>query len=349
MLDTRLFKAIQFERYRILRATQLPLSPVTLLVGPNGSGKSTALRSFADVRESGVGYDRIVNFSARNSSKPIVVDYVWGPSVGNGANRYVLHPDQGTFRTENPGAYPSPEESVRFGEPPFKAEPFVAAQALERFRVFSFVPDSISAGVQLQPQHVLERDGSGLPGVLDRLRDHQPEAFERLNTELPRWLPEFDRILFDVPNAGSRGLVLRARDGVEIPAKELSEGTRLSLALLTLAYAPGMPRLFALEEPDRGLHPRMLALVRDTLLRLAQPAEYGDRREPSQVIVTTHSPYLLDLFRDFPECVVIANRDGDAATFQRLVDVPDYERLLSEAPLGESWYSGLLGGVPDPP
>jgi predicted ATPase len=109
---------------------------------------------------------------------------------------------------------------------------------------------------------------------------------------------------------------------------------------------PEPPTLLLLEEPDRGMHPRLLRDVRDALYRLAYPEQYGEKRPAVQVIATTHSPYFLDLYRDHPEEVVIAEKIGNEAKFQRLSDRPDIGELLRESHLGEVWYSGVLGGVP---
>jgi hypothetical protein len=68
------------------------------------------------------------------------------------------------------------------------------------------------------------------------------------------------------------------------------------------------------------------------LYRLSYPADYGHARAPVQVIATTHSPHLLDLFRDHPEEIVIADKHGRAATFARLSDRPDLEALLAIEP-----------------
>ena len=121
----------------------------------------------------------------------------------------------------------------------------------------------------------------------------------------------------------------------------------IALALLTLAYLPEPPSLVLLEEPDRGLHPRLMRDVKDALYRLAFPEECGEDREPVQVVATTHSPYFLDLFRDNPEQIVVAEKKGNQATFSRLVDRDDLEGLLDgESALGDLWYTGVLGGVP---
>ena len=132
-----------------------------------------------------------------------------------------------------------------------------------------------------------------------------------------------------------------------MPANELSQGTLYLLALLALAFESAPPRLICIEEVDRGIHPRMLREVRDLLYRLSYPSSHGLTRPPTQVVATTHSPYLLDLFRGHPEEIVISHKHGRAAHFERLADRPDLPELLREGSLGDMWYSGILGGVPD--
>jgi len=83
------------------------------------------------------------------------------------------------------------------------------------------------------------------------------------------------------------------------------------------------------------------------LYRLSYPAAFGLGHAPTQVIATTHSPYLLDQFRDHPEEIVIAQKSGRSATFERLIDRPDLDELLREGSLGDMWFAGLLGGVPE--
>jgi predicted ATPase len=204
--------------------------------------------------------------------------------------------------------------------------------------------------VQLQPNWEFTSDGPSLAGVLDRLRDLAPERFEALNLELHRLIPEFDRVLFDTPAPGYRSFLLRTCQGQHpIPARDVSQGTLLALAILTLAHLPNPPPVIGLEEPDRGIHPRLLRELQDALYRLAYPEQLGETRAPVQVIATTQSPYFLDLFKDHPEEIVIAEKTGLEATFSKLSERPDIEEILADAALGEVWYSGVLGGVPQRP
>ncbi|HEU4386747.1 MAG TPA: AAA family ATPase [Blastocatellia bacterium] len=167
---------------------------------------------------------------------------------------------------------------------------------------------------------------------------------------LARWLPEFDRVLFETPSQGMRSFSLRTRVGGHgIPAADLSQGTLFAVAFLTLAYLTEPPAIVCFEEPDHGIHPRLLREIRDGMYRLAYPEDYKERRDPVQVISITHSPYLLDLYRDHPEEIVIAHKDENGAHFEPLSQNRDLEALLKDAPLGEVWYSGILGGVPSKP
>ena len=101
----------------------------------------------------------------------------------------------------------------------------------------------------------LQSTGSNLAAVLDDIKDNHPERWESLLDEFREWLPEYDHIQFVKPVEGQKALALRTkRGGHQIPASELSQGTLIALALLTLAYQPNPPSLIGLEEIDRGLH-----------------------------------------------------------------------------------------------
>lgn len=341
-LGPNMLESVRFENFRVLRDATLPLQRLTLIVGPNGSGKSTAIQALQTWRSKrGLDVDRAASAHVARDAQLVVsvtlqwIGWGWRPATRlqwtrRGFNQNHIRPDNKQMRDDK---WEAVHDSL--------------SQNLKRLRVFSLDADAISAPVQLDATIELERTGARLAGVLDRLRDTEPERFEALNAEVSRWLPEFDRILFDTPGKGMRSFLLRTREGQHaITATDLSQGTVLSLTILTLAYLPDPPPIVCFEEPDRGIHPRLLRDVRDALYRLSYPEDYGDMRPPVQVIATTHSPYMLDLFRDHPEQIVIAEKTGREATFQRLIDRPDIDEILQDTPLGDAWYSGILGGVP---
>ncbi|MFN7946903.1 MAG: AAA family ATPase [Blastocatellia bacterium] len=329
-----MIKSIRFQNFKALRNATLPLGRFTLIVGPNGSGKSTVLKALELINDpSKLHFNQVVSADKRESGE-ITVEICMSPDNAFLTDDMILRwlTDQAGFQ-EYVGLY-----SAKW------------ISAIKTTRVYSLNADSIAAPVALRPGIEMLKDGGNLAAVLDQLRDLHPERFESLNNALQQWLPEFDRILFETPKQGMRTFALRMRNGKhKIAATDLSQGTLLALAMLTLAYLPEPPALIGLEEPDRVMHPRLLRDVQDALYRLSYPENYGEEREPVQVIATTHSPYFLDLFRDHPEEVVIAEKIDQGTRFERLSDQPNIDEILQDSHLGEVWYTGILGGVPAHP
>lgn len=349
--EVPLITSIKFRNFKVLRDATLPLGPFTLIVGPNGSGKSTAMQAFSFVQNTRLyDYRKTVTAGLSGPSDievevthDFVDDLTGGPT--SPIKAILHHPD---WQDEDPQP---PEDEEDFDE---EGVGYLSplAIALASFKVYSFDAKRIAQPTEINTKPELRQDGFGLANVLDDLSDQEPERWEGLNRELNRWLPEFDHITFERPSNSTKIFQLRKALGHHrFSADDLSQGTLFAVALLTLAYLKKPPAIVCFEEPDHGIHPRLLQNIRDAMYRLAYPKDFAENREPVQVIATTHSPYLLDLYKEHPEEIVIAHKDEQGGHFDRLSDKPHITEILEGggAPLGEIWFSGVLGGVPSNP
>jgi predicted ATPase len=81
-----------------------------------------------------------------------------------------------------------------------------------------------------------------------------------------------------------------------IPPESMSDGTIRLLAHLALLLGDRSVTLACLEEPDHGLHPRLMLYLADLLRQAVSDAEGEATPNPLQIIVTTHSPEFMDCF-----------------------------------------------------
>lgn len=88
------------------------------------------------------------------------------------------------------------------------------------------------------------------------------------------------------------------------PANSMSDGTLRALGILVALFQGGeseRPSLVGIEEPEVALHPAAAAVLREALTRAS---------ERSQVIVTSHSPELLDDASISPDSLMAVSADG---------------------------------------
>lgn len=320
--------SIAFHRFRALRDTRVALEPFNLVVGPNGSGKTSLIESIMRLR----------TLAALPVSELPFAREMAGPEIEFGFNA----PFDGV-RVKLGCESEAVCDTLRLE--PAQARGWEDLRSrLATMRGYVLDHDALAGPGRRNDGAELARDGGNLAAVMSFLREEHPAVFAGLTAEALRLMPEFRALRVEERPGGSVELALELMEGAVLPAAELSQGTLYLLGLLALAFAPNPPRLLCIEEIDRGIHPRMLREVRDLLYRLAYPAE---GREAVQVVTTSHSPYFIDLFRDHPEEVVISQKEGRAARFERLSDRPDLPELLREGSLGDMWFSGILGGVPE--
>ncbi len=328
-------RRVVIENYRSIESCDVELGPVTILVGPNGSGKSNfldAIRFVSDalrtslaqaVRDRG-GFNEILRRGATDPSFAIRLEFEVLPGQpAHYAFRIGAFSDGG-FNVERE-EYLVQDEGYRYptgGRNGLSlsrwADPFVV-DALAGMDFYNLDPTSIRKWQSPDSGDVLSRDGANAASVLRHIVKLRPDRAERIDRYLAFVAPGL--IGAQPATLGPiEAVIFKQQNGHEFYAESMSDGTLRAFGILLALFQTGGPsllRLVGIEEPETALHPGAVAFLRDAF------REVSDRR---QVLVTTHSPDLLDEI-DLDGETVLAVRAEDGITKIASVDTASREAV----------------------
>lgn len=227
----------------------------------------------------------------------------------------------------------------------------IVARALSATMKYGLQPDELAKASAFEPDEEephLDHHGYGLPSVLAAIKLADYPVFEKIESALREAVPGIDSVVIRpasvqvrLPSGdfqkmqGHRLAFLQTKTRWEVAAPLASAGVLLFLGYLTLALSPSHPRLILIEEPETGVHPHRLRMLVDLFRELSRGI--GDAL-PTQIMLTTHSPYLLDFVE--PEEVFIFTRQDNGASIATLMsEAPHLAERLSEQQLGEMWFN----------
>lgn len=190
----------------------------------------------------------------------------------------------------------------------------------------------------------LARDGSNLAAYFDYLLRKDRRRFDDVSQVLRRYVQGLEDITIDTPSPDTRSITVSIDKGFMLPGERLSTGVRMLMFFVALAYHASPPKLVLIEEPENGVHPRRLKEIL-SLLRSMTRGEFGGHRV--QVILSTHSPYLLDHVHLPEDQILVFRRDDTGARTIVQADEKSLRDFLGEFMLGELWFNqgeeGLIG------
>jgi len=185
-----------------------------------------------------------------------------------------------------------------------------AYDALRAMGFYNLNPDEMKEIQSADSGELLKRDGSNIASVVANLAEDRGPLKQRIREYLQQIVP--DIVDFQRKQLAHRETLVFLQEvkGSKRPwqflAGSMSDGTLRALGILVavmqLADRKAPIRLVGIEEPETALHPEASGALMDALREAA---------EHTQVVITTHSPDLLDELRFGDDCLlVVAAKHG---------------------------------------
>ncbi len=322
------------QRFRSVRKDVVELSNPLFLVGKNGSGKSNVVDAFAFLSEcmslplhtvfENRGGINAVRYRSGSKSRPgnfavrVEFDFANGKSVpgwyafeiralpdytfsvvrekcsvsSGGSHHWFDRDGEKFFRTNVKGLQPALEADALALPIIGGSQEFApVVKGLGAMRVFSIQPAKIQEMQEPDAGTNLKSDGSNLASVLQLLSREDKKKLERLCGVLGTIVPDTTKVR--TVKHGKRLSLEFTQEwksngeakSVRFEAFSMSDGTLRALGILSSFFQKAIPTLIAIEEPESTIHPEALGSILDVIRSFARS---------TQIVITTHSPELLD-------------------------------------------------------
>lgn len=361
---------IHVENFLSFRSMDITFEDLTVLVGPNASGKSNITKIFRFLQAISSSYDNIVSVIQRefgykdyrnlfyNNLGPIVitVDFDYGKKpfiyvlrfnikceieletlmcnediifrMEKENNEGILYYDNGKHKTSVNFQY-----SVLGSH--YSSLPEIVDEVREDFikiTSYSFDPDRIRSIYPIKYNEKLMYTGENLVQVLHTLLTNKRKQFNKIESLLRDVIPQIEEI--NTPpekNSSSPQARINLKEknlDKMIDYTNISDGTLRLLAFITALNLDS--EIITFEEPENFIHPKLFQTLIDMF-----------KKSDKQIILTTHSPYLVNQVK-IEQLRLLSRKDNES-----LVNVPDNfeqaKNMLREGFfLGELWYTGRL-------
>ena len=345
---------LRLENFKGHRDTDLAFERFTVLVGDNGSGKTSVLEALELPGLIERGEAMVPDELLRQGAKQLMLSFDgrthgqrWTASIeATAPETAITAPGHNPWELRANGIDPS---GTKYTLGPWGWTHGKIIDALRPItnligdiRLYRFRADQVAAPAYSDRPgvHVAE-DGALTAVALAALKLADDQTFNRIEQAMCKMVPSLKRVLIKPatlihpsnpnPVTGSK-LYFDFQGAKGVPAHHASQGTLVVLALLTVLYHPDRPSVILLDDFDHSLHPRaQMELVR----MIKELLELDDFRE-TQIIATTHSPYVLDEVSP-SNVIAFALRDDGTVASRPLSEHPDAPSMNGTLKSGELW------------
>lgn len=366
------------EHYKSLFDTEIDLEPLTVFIGPNGSGKSNICEALAvlsdfliritDLTDDKLGKGFFAQSLVAASKQNIHIeskfwhgnlDYLSFTVVSTIEKNYSKpinlsvnfnYSQQSVSMTFLKQRITELEEAHNFknklrtwiGETYYPIS--ILSESLRKIRIYDFSPFNLVN--ENQSTDGIDRTGEGIAYALADILFSNRKSFDELEERLRLLVPNIQRIslLRGKDQTFSLQLVDKYSEN-PIPASDISDGTLRILAFLTALYQENTPSIICFEEIENGVHPWLLHKMME-LLKLVSTE--GITGKPVQVLITTHSPTLLNYVEPYQVRAVELDNEGKTQVHNLPTDSVRFQKALEayDGSLGELWFTNQFGGNP---
>ena len=317
--------SMHIENFKCFKKFDIELGPFNVLIGPNDSGKTAFFQAiqFAKTAKGIAEYGPVESWYWRGDKNGKIHIALEASAMDASEERRVR-----AVVVDNNKISLSETRSDGVGGPSSKDW---LTNAIGRVDHVQLDATALRKPARLSAEFA--HNGEGLPALIEGLRG-DIDKFKLFQEEFCERFPYYKRIekkITTEKNTDLVGIEFVTRYDNRIPAVGVSDGVMLSLAFLALKYTSEIAshHVFFIEEPENGVHHGSLKKIMETLRKLG-------KKKKVQIILTTHSPYLLDLVEP-DEVWVFAKDDKGAVTARKMSDYPEVERLKKHFMTGEIW------------
>ncbi len=192
---------------------------------------------------------------------------------------------------------------------------------------------TIRAAKAVRASSALNQDGSNLTRLLHTFKLNNKRVFKAIVSSLNKVNNNFSDIDFNVFSNQIELLIEETPFNKSIPISNISDGTLRFLCLMSIFLNPKRGSLICIDEPELGLHPDMISTLSEAIQFAAQT---------SQIIISTHSPELLNHFN--VENIRVFEKDENNAKIVNQYEVEQFDDFMNKYMPGQLWRQGHLGG-----
>ncbi|OBQ14543.1 MAG: chromosome segregation protein SMC [Anabaena sp. LE011-02] len=373
---------LKVQHYKSLFDTEVDLEPLTVFIGPNGSGKSNiceALAVLSDFLQSLIvapDYTEsmpffLESFKIVSTNQNSIQSKFWHGKPNSLLFEASTSPTTETTSSEKDKNFLNISVHLDYrrrivaiknientqGEEDEYISPlrdFIisnqfpdspVAKALKKVSIYDFSPVDISRKTSINA--TMEKTGEGIAyALLDILLSNR-EGFDELQERLTQLVPNIKTIVLERGENQIFSLELVDRYSEHhIPASDISDGTLRILAFLTALYQENTPSIICFEEIENGVHPWLLHKMMEVLKIVSTEGITG---KPVQVLITTHSPVLLNYVEPYQVRAVELDKEGKTQVHKLPIDSVRFQKALEayDGALGELWFTNVFGGNPE--